>query len=91
MPAKFIKTYKYTAPDGMQFDTLREEQRHELDALIPSDMPKAELLDVLLQNSVVIVAILKQKERKNASPSNRRPRKDKGGTHKKSVSVEAAA
>lgn len=91
MPAKFIKTYKYTTPDGMQFGTLRDAQQHELNVLLPGVKDAAEAIDFMLNHKSEIVAILRQKERKHSSPSNRRPRKDKGGTHKKAAPVEAAA
>lgn len=82
MPAKFIKTYKYTAPDGMQFDTLIDEQKWELKALFcgdkqPTDAELRAITD-MVNNRDQVVAILRQKERKNASPKTRKPRKTAG-------------
>jgi hypothetical protein len=71
MPAKFVKTPKYVAPDGTEFDTLEQEIIHEL---------KSAGLDEKVATAVCgdrkkLVEILNQRERKNASAAVRKPRK----------------
>lgn len=81
MPAKFIRTYKYTAPDGQQFDTLAEEQHHELSLVFgdvdwqnqkPSSM---DLAKMIVEKRSEILPILSQRERKHVSPAKPRKRK----------------
>ena len=72
MPATFQKTYKYVAPDGEQFDTLAEEQAHELEPIMPAGQLTAkDIATSIVSKAVAIVAILSQKERKHASPVKR--------------------
>ena len=82
MPAKFIRTYKYTAPDGTQFDTLTEEQCHEMDAILNSydGSDKPSLCAFLVGHGPEIVAILNQRERKHASPAAKVKRGRKSAT-----------
>lgn len=88
MPAKFQKSYKYIAPDGQQFDTLVEEQKHEIenlfmDILREESVPKdfaAKVVMGMVDHRAELVAILSQRERKHASPATpkaRKPRKAK--------------
>ncbi len=77
MPAKFSRVYKYTAPDGWEFDTLEEEQKHELKVLLTGDRTPTDaetlLINVLVGDADKVAAILKQSPRKHASPA--KPRK----------------
>jgi hypothetical protein len=80
MPAKVSRILKYAAPDGTQFDTLAEEQRHELLAQIPDSdhLTSDEVAGCLIVHSAVFIAILSQKERKHADAAKvRKPRKPK--------------
>lgn len=74
MPIQFKKSPQWVTGDNQKFDTLHDAQKHELSDLIPDNTPKPDLVELLLERASDVMAILRQKERKNASPKTRKPR-----------------
>jgi hypothetical protein len=84
MPAKVNRVLKYTAPDGTEFDTLDAEKGHELLAVVGSigSLTEAEIVKLLVEKGDAIVAILRQKERKHASPKAKKVGRPAGSKNK---------
>jgi hypothetical protein len=80
MPATFKKLARYVAPDGKEFETLHDEQEHEIACMIPevSDPEMPTTCETwaawIVGNARNIIACLIQRERKHAT-SEAKPRK----------------
>lgn len=78
MPAKFVRSPKYIAPDGQEFDTLEEDMIHEISGLFTPDSPPQTIETMcqwIVNQREKILPILAQRERKHASPEARKTRK----------------
>ena len=84
MPAKVARQLKYITPDGNEWDTLTDAQRHEIEGLFPPQpTPTGYSVDdaakIIVEKADAFVAVLRQKERKRASsaPKVRKPKTPK--------------
>jgi hypothetical protein len=79
MPVTFKRLPRYVAPDNQEFNTLAEAMVHELETDADIKITK-ETAMMIVSEREKIMAILRQKERKNASTPKtpRKPRSDKG-------------
>ena len=76
MPITFKRLPRYVAPDSQEFETLAEAMVHELESDMDIKLTK-ETAMMIVSEKEKIMAILRQKERKNAS-TPKTPRKPRG-------------